>query len=88
MNDDRYVVINGRRWRATDPAIPEERAAELRKCLMAWRRRAVGKPGSTHEQVQQVKEAFGERGTAWWELTMNERRARWEQDLPWPADPD
>ncbi len=86
MSSDRYVVIKGRRWRATDPAIPQERAAELRKCLMAWRRRAVGNPGSTHEQVQIVKEALGERGIPWWEMTMDERRARWERTLPWPAD--
>ncbi|WP_278258532.1 hypothetical protein [Nocardioides convexus] len=26
--DGRYVVVEGRRWRATDPAIPEERRAE------------------------------------------------------------
>jgi hypothetical protein len=25
--DGRYVVIDGRRWRATDPEIPEERRA-------------------------------------------------------------
>ncbi len=83
-DDGHYVVIKGRRWRATDPAIPEDRAAELRRCLMAWRRQAVGAPGSTHDQVQVVKEALGERGTPWWELTLDERRARWEQPLPWP----
>ena len=27
--DGRRVVINGRRWRATDPAVPERRRAEL-----------------------------------------------------------
>ncbi|GMA86913.1 hypothetical protein GCM10025868_21630 [Angustibacter aerolatus] len=29
--DGRYVVIDGRRWRATDPAIPEAEAAVLRR---------------------------------------------------------
>ncbi len=32
-DDGRYVVIDGRRWRATDPAIPEARRDELdRSC--------------------------------------------------------
>src|SRR5690349_16984759 len=39
MTDDgRYIVVDGRRWRATDPQIPEERRAELVRILMAWRR--------------------------------------------------
>jgi len=37
-DDGRYIVVNGRRWRATDPLIPDERAAVLRSALMAWRR--------------------------------------------------
>ena len=36
--DGHYVVMDGRRWRATDPAIPEPRRAELTRILMAWRR--------------------------------------------------
>jgi hypothetical protein len=28
--DGRYVVIRGRRWRATDPSVPEDVAAVLR----------------------------------------------------------
>jgi hypothetical protein len=28
-DDGRYIVVAGRRWRATDPMIPAERAAEL-----------------------------------------------------------
>ena len=49
---------------------------------------AESSPGSTHEQVQWVKEALGERGTPWWEMTMDERRVRWERELPWPPDAD
>jgi hypothetical protein len=36
--DGRYVVIDGRRWRATDPLLPEDVAAELRTQLMSARR--------------------------------------------------
>ncbi|MCW2613553.1 MAG: hypothetical protein JWN08_547, partial [Frankiales bacterium] len=39
--DGRYVVVDGRRWRATDPDLPEDVAAILRSELMSARR-AVG----------------------------------------------
>ena len=83
--DGHYVVIKGRRWRATDPAIPEDVAAELRKALMAARRdvgralRAGEDPKPARARVQAAKVALGERGTPWWEQTPDERRARWEQ---------
>ena len=28
-DDERYIVVDGRRWRATDPGIPERLKAEL-----------------------------------------------------------
>ena len=37
-DDGRYLVIDGRRWRATDPLVPEARRHELQSVLMAWRR--------------------------------------------------
>ena len=88
-SDGRYVVIDGRRWRATDPAIPEERQAELRSILMAWRREVRRTKGTDEERasrdgVQAAKGALGERGTPWWEQSDAERRARWEADVPRP----
>lgn len=88
-DDRRHVVVDGRRWRATDPAIPEERRAELQRVLMAWRRevgRARGGPGErrARDGVQAAKVALGERGTPWWEQDDGERRARWETDVPPP----
>ncbi|MFF5078508.1 hypothetical protein ACFY36_15765 [Actinoplanes sp. NPDC000266] len=86
-DDDRYLVINGRRWRATDPAIPDEEAAALRKALMAARRdvgralRAGQDPASARSRVQLAKVALGERGTPWWEQSAEERRQRWEDGL-------
>ena len=44
--DGRYLVVDGRRWRATDPAIPAERRDELTRNLMAWRRE-VGRTRGT-----------------------------------------
>ncbi|MCZ4553026.1 hypothetical protein [Gordonia rubripertincta] len=84
--DGRYIVVKGRRWRATDPAIPEERNAELRSILMAWRRevrRTEGAPES-RAGVQAAKVALGERGTPWWEQTDEERRTRWETEVARP----
>jgi hypothetical protein len=87
--DGRYVVIDGRRWRATDPAIPEERQAELRRVLMAWRREVRRTRGTDAERaardgVHAAKVALGERGTPWWEQSDDERRQRWETEVPSP----
>ena len=87
--DGRYVVIDGRRWRATDPELPEDVAALLRRQLMSARR-AVGtalRAGdpvaerAARDRVQRAKTALGERGTPWWEQSSAERRARWEAGL-------
>ena len=87
--DGHRVVIDGRRWRATDPAIPEDVAAELRRRLMSARR-DVGtalRAGDTaaeaeaRARVHRAKTALGERGTPWWEQTDEQRRDRWEAGL-------
>jgi hypothetical protein len=87
--DGRHIVINGRRWRATDPAIPEERRDELQRVLMAWRRevrRAKGTDGerAARAGVQAAKVALGERGTPWWEQSEEERRVRWSAEIGYP----
>ena len=87
--DGRYVVIDGRRWRATDPAIPEERRAELTRILMAWRREVRHTLGTDRESsaragVQAAKVALGERGVPWWEQSDEEREARWSARVPMP----
>jgi len=88
--DGRYLVIDGRRWRATDPAIPEERRAELTRILMAWRREVRRTKGTPEEPtsragVQATKVALGERGTPWWEQSDDERQARWSVEVPVPG---
>jgi hypothetical protein len=89
--DGRYIVVDGRRWRATDPAVPEGRRAELTTVLMAWRRdvrrtRGTDDEPETRAGVQAAKVALGERGTPWWEQSYDERRARWSVDVPRPPD--
>jgi hypothetical protein len=73
--DGRYVVIDGRRWRASDPRLSEERRQELVDELMSARRAvAAAKRGADPEaerraraRVHAAKVALGERGTPWWE---------------------
>ena len=88
-DDGHFVVIDGRRWRATDPAVPEDVAAELRRSLMSARR-AVGAALKAHDEdaeraararVHVAKTALGERGTPWWEQSPDEREARWQAGL-------
>ena len=87
--DGHHVVLDGRKWRASDPELPEEVAAQLRRQLMAARR-AVGvalraqdaeAERAARAGVQRAKTALGERGTSWWEQSSVQRRARWEAGL-------
>ena len=90
-DDGHYVVIDGRRWRATDPSIPEDRRTELVRILMAWRREVRRTKGTQNEKaaregVHAAKVALGERGSPpWWEETDEQRRARWEAKVPEPG---
>ncbi|CAN7448169.1 hypothetical protein [Mycolicibacterium frederiksbergense] len=89
--DGHHVVIGGRRWRATDPSIPEERRTELVRILMAWRREVRRTKGTPEERaaragVQAAKVALGERGQPpWWEQTDEQRRTRWQEPLSEPS---
>ncbi|MEU6273799.1 hypothetical protein ABZ871_15535 [Streptomyces populi] len=88
-SDGRYVVVGGRRWRATDPAVPADMGARLRVHLMAARREvAVARRADDQEaeraardRVHRAKVALGERGTPWWEQSAAEREARWREGL-------
>ncbi len=71
--DGRHIVVDGRRWRATDPGVPETFRVELVRALMAARR-DVGRLRGDDEavaaartRVQDAKVALGERGHPWWE---------------------
>jgi uncharacterized protein len=73
--DGRYIIVDGRRWRASDPRLPEERRQELVNELMSARR-AVGaskRDGDekaereARDRVHAAKVALGERGKPWWE---------------------
>lgn len=65
--DGRYVVVDGRRWRATDPSVPEPLRRELVSELMAARRAVRDGEPDARARVQAAKVALGERGPRWWE---------------------
>lgn len=70
--DGRYLVIGGRRWRTSDPAIPDTLRTELVAELMAARRAVKdaeddAATAAARRRVQDAKVALGERGEPWWE---------------------
>ncbi|WP_421120699.1 DUF3253 domain-containing protein [Aquihabitans daechungensis] len=75
MGSPHFIEIDGRRWRATDPGIPEPFRKELVDELMRARRsigvllRAGDEDLLDHAraQVHAAKVALGERGEPWWE---------------------
>ncbi len=73
--DGRYIVVDGVLWRATNPALPEDRRQALVNDLMDARR-AVGaakRAGdadaekTARAKVHAAKVGLGERGPVWWD---------------------
>lgn len=80
-SDGRWIVVDGRRWRAEDPALPTDAAARLRSHL--GRARSAVRAAATdaerrraRDRVQLAKEGLGERGEAWWDLPGPDRERR------------
>ena len=73
--DGRWIVVGGRKWRASDPAIPGPMRQELVDELMDARRAVAAAKRADDEaaergaraRVQDAKVALGERGRPWWE---------------------
>jgi uncharacterized protein len=67
-----HRVIDGRRWRTSDPRIPAHLRQALVDELMAGRR-AVGHADdaaserAARDRVHDAKVALGERGSRWWQ---------------------
>jgi hypothetical protein len=80
--DGHFIIVKGRRWRATDPDLAENVRERLVHHLMAARRAVAharddeAARKAARACVQLAKTGLGERGTAWWELTLTERRER------------
>lgn len=80
-SDDHWLVINGRRWRRTDPALPSSLQEELRSHLGKGRsgvRTAKAaddaeKLAEARRRVGLAKLGLGERGPYWWDRPTSER---------------
>jgi hypothetical protein len=87
--DGRSVVVDGRRWRTADPALPDAVRARLLHHLGVARSgvRTATQAGDeaavadARTRVQLAKTGLGERGDPWWEQDDDARRARWEAAL-------
>jgi len=83
-SDDRRMVINGRRWRKTDPSLPTEIVEQLKSHLGRGRSgvRAAKQADDTdavaaaRHRVGIAKHGLGERGPYWWDDAESNRLAR------------
>jgi uncharacterized protein DUF3253 len=72
--DEHYFVVDGRRWRRTDPSIPEPFRSELVRALMQARRDVLAAKRAddaaaertARSLVHDAKLALGERGQPYW----------------------
>ncbi|MFS0731345.1 biopolymer transporter Tol [Curtobacterium sp. 1P10AnD] len=72
--DEHFFVVDGRRWRRTDPAIPEDVAAALRSHLGRGRNAVKQAKRAGDEDALAAarhrnglaKHGLGERGPEWW----------------------
>ncbi|PZF02303.1 biopolymer transporter Tol [Curtobacterium sp. MCLR17_040] len=87
--DDHFFVVDGRRWRRTDPALPEELAAALRSHLGHGRNAVkTAKRAGDDEALAAArhrnglaKHGLGERGPEWWTRHEADRIADAERAL-------
>jgi hypothetical protein len=81
---ERWLVVNGRRWRRTDPSLPEDVVTALTSHLGRGRSgvRSAKRAGdedavtAARTRVGLAKHGLGERGPAWWDEPEAERLSR------------
>jgi hypothetical protein len=86
---DRWLVIGGRRWRRTDPSLPQSLVESLQSQLGAARAavRTAQRAGddaalaAARHRVGLAKHGLGERGEPWWQSEEPDRLARAEASL-------
>ncbi len=82
-DDERWLVIDGRRWRRTDPALPTELVEALTSHLgraraavrVAKRDGDEARIAAARERVGAAKRGLGELGPYWWDRAEAERIA-------------
>lgn len=89
--DGRYFVVDGRLWRCTNPALPEDERQWLVGELMRARR-AVGAAKREGDEgalraaraaVHEAKVALGERGPVWWDDGAPDYNQRMAKNTPY-----
>ncbi|WP_152345891.1 biopolymer transporter Tol [Brevibacterium sp. CFH 10365] len=88
-DDDRWLIVKGRRWRRTDPALEPSVIEELKSHLGAARnavkqakkRDDENDLSEARQRVNVAKHGLGERGEYWWEMMVEDRRRRAEAAL-------
>jgi hypothetical protein len=88
-DDDRWLVINGRRWRRTDPSLPADLVEALKSHL--GRGRSAVAPArrsgddarleAARHRTNLAKHGLGERGPYWWEEPEGDRLRRAQDAL-------
>jgi hypothetical protein len=86
---DRWLVIDGRRWRRTDPSLPDEIVAALTSHLgrgrsgvrVAKREEDAEAIATARRRVDLAKHGLGERGAYWWDMAEDERLGRAREAL-------
>ena len=87
--DDKWLVVEGKRWRRTDPALEPSVIEKLKSHLGAARNavKQAKKRGDENDlaearhRVNAAKHGLGERGEYWWEMKVEDRRRRAEAAL-------
>ncbi|WP_424464274.1 biopolymer transporter Tol [Pseudoclavibacter helvolus] len=83
-DDERWLVVKGRRWRRTDPSLPADLVERLTSHLgrgrsgvgAAKRRGDDAAVAAARTRVGLAKHGLGERGPRWWEEPLDARLAR------------
>ena len=98
--DGRYLVVRGRLWRLSNPALdPTTRQLWVDKLMAARRaiKQATGDPiriAEARRAVHQAKIGLGERGPVWWQdgspdfnrrMVVDTPYADWFATLPFPS---
>ncbi|GGC85328.1 hypothetical protein GCM10011512_10250 [Tersicoccus solisilvae] len=84
QDDERWLVVDGRRWRRTDPCLPQDVVAALTSHLGRGRSgvRTAKKSGdeaavaAARRRVDLAKHGLGERGPIWWDEPERDRIER------------
>lgn len=95
-DDERWLVVNGRRWRRTDPTLPDDVVEDLKSHLGRGRSgvrtaKADGDDAAVaaaRRRVDLAKHGLGERGPQWWDESETDRLRRAREALRSLADLD